>query len=310
MKEERFKLKSHMDDLPLSVILIEPEIEPKGVVQILHDMCEHKERYKEFMNYLALQGFVCIIHDHRGHGESVRSKEDLGYFYKHGAKALIEDTNIVNRYARKRYRGLPIYILGQGMGSLIARAYIKRNDRVIDGLILSGSPSNYTKSKLGIYVAKATSYLAGDRTEGSFFQKAVMGKYNDNIEDVNSENSWICSNEKVVEAYDQDELCGFMFTNNGFENLFKLMTWVYEDGHWHVNNRNLPIWFISGEEDPCLIDKKKYKEAVKHLRQRGYTNVTYQLYKGMRHEILNEEYRMKVYRDIVTQLEIWVDRRQ
>lgn len=309
MKKEQIKLKSQMDDLPISVFLIEPECEPKAVVQILHGMCEHKGRYMEFMEYLFLQGFACIIHDHRGHGESVHQKEDLGYFYKHGAKAIVEDVNLVNRYARKRYRGLPIYMIGHSMGSLVARAYLKRNDRVIDGLILSGSPSNNPMSRLGILLAKVASFIQGERTVGHFFNTLVFGKHNGRWRDSKSTNAWICANEEVVKQYDEDELCGFVFTNNGFENLFKLVTWVYEDAHWHVNNKNLPIFFVSGEDDPCMIDKKHFKGAVKHLRNVGYTNVTYQLYKGMRHEILNEANRMRVYKDIVTQLEIWVDRR-
>ena len=77
---ERITLNSAFDGLPLSVMLVRPEGEPRCLVQLAHGMCEHKERYQPFMEFLASRGCLCVIHDHRGHGASVRSAEDLGYF--------------------------------------------------------------------------------------------------------------------------------------------------------------------------------------------------------------------------------------
>ena len=72
---------SGTDGLPLSVLRIESnEVRPiKGIVQIAHGMCEHKERYVDFMKFLASKGYITVIHDHRGHGESVRSPKDRIY---------------------------------------------------------------------------------------------------------------------------------------------------------------------------------------------------------------------------------------
>ena len=44
-------------------------------------MAEHRKRYFPFMEFLAENGYIAVIHDHRGHGESIKEKEDLGYFY-------------------------------------------------------------------------------------------------------------------------------------------------------------------------------------------------------------------------------------
>ena len=93
MKRENFQIISQTDQLPLDVCTLEPEKEPLAVVQICHGMCEYKERYLPFMSYLAEQGFAALIHDHRGHGASVHSQEDLGYFYGGGAEALVEDAH-------------------------------------------------------------------------------------------------------------------------------------------------------------------------------------------------------------------------
>ena len=78
---------------------------PTGIVQLVHGMCEHKERYVPFMEFLADNGYASIIHDHRGHGESVKSSDDLGYFHEGGYMAMIEDVKAVTLLARKEFSG-------------------------------------------------------------------------------------------------------------------------------------------------------------------------------------------------------------
>ena len=89
VKYREFKFHSHADKLEIHAMTVAPEAKIIGVVQILHGMCEHKERYYDFMKYLAEKGYLCVIHDHRGHGSSVVSDADLGYFYDAGYHGLI-----------------------------------------------------------------------------------------------------------------------------------------------------------------------------------------------------------------------------
>ena len=101
------KLKSRYDELDLSVSIFEPAgIQPKGILQISHGMAEHKERYYPFMEFLAANGWISVIHDHRGHGESVKSPEDLGHMYSGGAEALVEDLKLVQDKVKSDYPGL------------------------------------------------------------------------------------------------------------------------------------------------------------------------------------------------------------
>ena len=62
---------SEYDGHLLAVLAVVPE-KMRGVMQIVHGMSEHKERYLPFMEYMARRGFACVIHDHRGHGASVK----------------------------------------------------------------------------------------------------------------------------------------------------------------------------------------------------------------------------------------------
>ena len=89
---ETHKLISKVDELPLSVLVTRPEEgQPRAVVQLVHGMAEYKERYLPVMEYLAERGFACVIHDHRGHGKSMRKEEDKGYLYGAGADGLIAE---------------------------------------------------------------------------------------------------------------------------------------------------------------------------------------------------------------------------
>lgn len=309
MKQEYIKLESRIDGHPLDVLMVRPEVTPKAIFQLVHGMSEYKERYLPFMEYLAGMGYVCVIHDHRGHGESVRTKEDYGYFYDNGAVALVEDTNQVSRHIRKEYKDIPFYLLGHSMGSLVVRSYLKKYDRVIDGLIVCGSPSNNPLAKPSIYLAKMNGKLYGDRAKGHWFDKMSFGNFNKNVKDADCAFSWLSENKENVKHYMDSEKCGFVFTMNGFENLFRVMTDVYSKNNWNVTKPELPVLFIAGEEDPCIINPKKFDQAVESVRSRGYNNVSSKLYKGMRHEILNETECKKVYDDIATTLEVWLDRK-
>ena len=100
VKFSEFQFFSDVDKQEIDCMSVLPDGPIKGVVQMVHGMCEHKERYYDFLEYLANQGYLCVIHDHRGHGGSVESDADLGYFYDGGYEALVEDihqlTMIVN----------------------------------------------------------------------------------------------------------------------------------------------------------------------------------------------------------------------
>ena len=145
---------SEKDKLKLEAAILEPKIKPKGIIQISHGMSEHKERYYEFMKYLSENGYICVIHDHRGHGASVKSKSDLGYFYTEDINYIIEDLYQVTKYVKEKYPNLKINLFAHSMGTLVARGYLKKYDDKIDKLILSGPPTENKMTFLGLIIAK------------------------------------------------------------------------------------------------------------------------------------------------------------
>lgn len=55
---------SEADTLEISVLCLMPEpgIKPRAIVQLVHGMSEHKERYIPFMEYLTDKGYITVIH--------------------------------------------------------------------------------------------------------------------------------------------------------------------------------------------------------------------------------------------------------
>lgn len=73
---------------------------------------------------------------------------------------------------------------------------------------------------------------------------------------------------------------------------------AYDVKHWNCTKPELPVLFISGSDDPCLGNVRQFAAAVQKMRDAGYRDVKGKLYPGMRHEILNEKDRERVFRDI------------
>ena len=296
---EKHKLISEADGLEISVLTCIGDRTPKGIFQIVHGMCEHKERYVPFMEFLASKGYAVVIHDHRGHGESVRSTDDLGYFYEGGWKAMIDDIRLVNQWAHDRLRGLPLVLFGHSMGSMAVRSYTKRHDDTINGLFVCGCPSFNSGAGIGKVLAKAIGSLKGERHRPKLIQKIAFGSYSRNFNGETSPNCWVCSNPSIIKEYDADPLCNYVFTANGFRNLFGLMQDCYSLKGWKMSRPQLPVCFISGAEDPCIISPKAFEGAAENMRKVGHTDITSKLYLGMRHEILNETGRQMVWDDVV-----------
>lgn len=294
MKTE--KIKSSSDNLELELAYIEPKEEIKGVVQISHGMSEHKERYYDFMEYLKNQGYVVVINDHRGHGSSVKNKEDLGYFYTEDINYIINDLYDVTKYIKNKYKDKKIYLFSHSMGTLVARGYIQKYDNEIEKLVLCGPPTKNELTKFAIKLSQVSKYINKDNKPSKLLNKLTFGSYNKG-NTINNE--WLSKSIDNVNKYNDDKLCGFIFTGNGFINLYKLMDNAFCKENYKMQNKSLPIFVIAGSEDPVIQDEKKFLELVDFLKELGYKDVTSKLYKDLKHEILNEEEKNIIYKDVL-----------
>lgn len=307
--KSKFTYKSDMDGLTIHALRYEPEGEIKGIIQIVHGMCEHKERYTSLMDFLASRGYLCVIHDHRGHGQSIKDKSDLGYMYEAGWRGLVEDTHqltmMTKEYVKKSLgKELPFILLGHSMGSMVVRVYLKKYDADIDKLIVMGSPSKRPGVTPGLVLINILNKIKGGKAHSKILDFIVINSsYEQRYKEEKTPHAWLSTDKDEVAKYNADPLCNFTFTINGYENLTLLTRETYLESGWSMENALFPIKFLSGEGDPCAVDKKSFVNSMRFLKKLGYQNVTGKMYKGMRHEILNDTIRNTVYNDILFFLE-------
>lgn len=295
---ERFTLESGYDGLTIAAGVCRPATKPWAVIQFVHGMCGCKERFEAVMDYFAERGIACIASDHRGHGESVKETDDLGYFYSGGYKALVSDVRAVARWGLENFPGVPYYLLGHSMGSLAARICVKQDDSFLSGLIVCGSPSWNPLSVIGRFLTGVACMAGFGRRRPAFLQNMTSDSYNRRFASEGPQ-AWTCSDPDVRRSFRENPRCNFRFTMNGANNLMKMMGQTYDLKGWKVSHPMMPVLFISGSDDPCMISEKKFHQAALAMHKVGYRNVHSSLHPGMRHEVLNEVDKIDVWNEIL-----------
>lgn len=297
-KYEKYKT---LEDLPVITKLWMPDdrVVRRGVIQIVHGMCERKERYKKAIDEFTKNGYICVISDLRGHGENVEYEKDLGYIGEDGANLMVEDVHAVTVYIKNNFPDLPVILIGHSMGALIARTYTKKYDEDIDMLVTLGCPSANGLRYIGVGLVELIALFVDDHKKSKLLDKLILGNFNKAFEKEGIPYAWLCTDRKVVEEYNKDSKCGFSFSINGYKALCKLMCQAYSKRGWAMKNPNLPVIMLAGEDDPCIVNKDTYIKAVDIMKEIGYKNMVSRLYKGMRHEVLSEVNYKEIIRDIL-----------
>lgn len=296
-----FNMRTTLARYHINVAISVPE-NPTAIVQIIHGMSEHKERYYPFMKFLAEKGFATAIADNRGHGKSIDNPEDLGYI---PPDTLFNYAYGFNQFLQRYFYTIPHFMIGHSMGSLIAMNCLQSSCR-IDGLILLGNPSYIGLAGLADMLFSEMQKTHDGRYRSKKIHDWSEKFLNRNFGDI--PHSWICSNPEVVMQFNNDPLCNFMYTLSGYGSAISLMKRAYDDKMWGENiNTGLPIRFISGKDDPCMLSEEKFFESIKYLEDKGFKNISHKLYVGMRHEVLNETDKLLVWNDIADHLIAWTE---
>ena len=288
-----------------AIVWSEENKSPVGILQMIHGMAEYIDRYDEFARFMVEKGYVVVGHDHLGHGDSVGEKGIYGYFCKKDpATVLVRDAHRLKKILEGKYPGVPYYILGHSMGSFVARNYLCRYGSGIQGMILLGT-GNQSKGLLRVskILVGITGFFCGDKKAAKLINKLAFGTYNARIENPKTNVDWLTKEANIVDDYIADERCGFIFTVNGFKGLFDLIYRLQDPKNFVNIPRQIPVYFMSGEEDPVGGYGEGVIKAKNALVKAGLENVSMKLYPGDRHELLNETDKETVYNDIYE----WLD---
>lgn len=275
------------------------------IVQIVHGMAEHIERYEEFARFFTDRGFVVVGEDHMGHGKSVGEGGKYGYFCEQDpATVLVRDVHRLKKATAELYPNIPYIIVGHSMGSFITRNYMFRYGAGIDGAVIMGTGMQ-PKAVLVLsrMLAAVQGMLLGSGKKGKLLDKLAFGSYNRRIDNPATPFDWLSRDGERVEQYLNDPMCGFVFTINGFATLFELISRLYHSENLERIPKKLPVFLVSGDADPVGDYGKGVRKAYISLRAVGLEDLKVKLYEGGRHELLNETNRQDVMQDIYSWIE-------
>lgn len=289
----------------LHVVIWKPETDYSGIVQISHGMTEHVMRFNGLAEYLNNAGYLVIGSDHLGHGLTAATPDDYGYFGEGLSATVVDDLHEVTKYAKANYGdNIPYVLFGHSMGSFMARRYCITYGYELTSAIFSGT--GYTAPAILSFGKGLTSLVGlvkGQRYRSQLIKNIAFGAYNKRIPDKKTESDWLTKDEKIVEAYLQDEKCTFSFTVNGYKTLFDSIAFIQKKDNVDKMNKDLPIFMISGEEDPVGEYGNGVRKAEELYKAAGIKNMTVKLYPNDRHELTNELDKDVVMKDILDFIE-------
>lgn len=276
---------------------------PKAIVQIFHGMAEHAGRYKEFAEYLNGHGFIVYASDHRGHGKTAGNVDELGYIGEDGFNIIVEDKHLIFNQMKQEHPELPMFLFGHSFGSFLAQEYIIRYGSELNGVVLSGSAA---QKGIQVYGGRLVSsferFIFDEKKQSNLMDKLSFGSYNKKFQVDGHKFSWLSSDLNEVKKYEEDSFCGSVFTTGFFYYFMKGLRNLYEKKRLALIPNKLPIYIVSGDEDPVGDYGKLVKQLFEVYKKNGIRDVQMKLYPGCRHEILNEINKKEVYVDILNWL--------
>lgn len=288
----------------LSGVVYLPEREAKGFFQIAHGMTEHIGRYDIIMSALSAEGYICFGYDHLGHGKTVNDNSELGYIAKkRGWELLCKDIKQFSDAVRSEYgkiygEELPYILMGHSMGSFIVRLATEKFVKP-DKLIVMGTGGANPAAGAGIALISLIKLFKGDKHISKLIYDLAFGGYNNKFKNDKdySGQSWLSTDLSIRQKYMEDDYCTFKFTVSAMGDLMRLLKYSNRSA-WFKNMPDIPVLLVAGENDPVGNFGKGVLQVEQRLKKQE-KDVRCILYKGARHEILNDFTYDDVKKDIL-----------
>jgi alpha-beta hydrolase superfamily lysophospholipase len=270
-------------------------------VQIAHGLAEHSARYGRLAAALNAAGYAAYANDHRGHGPKAAAA-DLGHFADEGGwDKVVGDLWTLNRLIAAEQPGVRIVFLGHSLGSFLGRGFIAKHSDALAGVALSGSNGKPPAiATFGRLIAREERMRLGKRGKSDPILQLWFGEFNKPFKPARTAFDWLARDEKEVDAFVADPLCGFPFTTQLAIDVLDALPRVTSPASLAPLRKDLPIYVFSGERDPVGAN---IQGLIQDLKAAGFTKLTTQIYPGARHETLNETNRDEVTRDLIA----WLD---
>ena len=214
-----------------------PDSAPKGIVQIAHGFAGHTDRFRDFMLFLAENGYVAVANDHLGHGRSISSPDEQGYFAeKDGWSYAVGDMEKLHDIVAAEYPELPYVLYGHSMGSFLTRTYLIQHPDKYDAAILSGTGhQSRVLISSALLLLELLVKLVGPKRPATALNNVAFIVYNRAFRPRRTNYDWLSEeNAEVVWCYARADASGSEKDTNG-----KVIWHPAVPVRWF---RNLPEW--------------------------------------------------------------------
>lgn len=244
--------------------------ENKDAIVICHGAGEGAGRYVELASKLSDE-FAIITYTHLGH-ETKKAVE------LETIEDLTEDAINVIKYAKGAFPSVTVF--AHSMGSLIIRNKLNKISKNTK-LILSGAPIVSPMEKgmlyaslpvLNVLSAKGVNPMLNDMFFENKNKKIGLG-----------DNSWISSDQSVVDEFNKNALYGQDFTNNSLKILANLTLKANSKEVYQTLNDFKDVLLISGATDVFTGNGEKHAQIIKHA-----PSIKSIIYPNSYHEVHND----------------------
>ncbi len=262
---------------------------PKAVVMLIHGATEHIKRYDDFAKYLNKNNFSVYGVDNVGHGDETTN----GYHHIENKEIFLNRLLDLN-FELQSYK-LPVYIVGHSMGSITLRNLIMNGNFKYEKLVLTGITNPpMVKVKAGYLLQKIIMIFQKDEHVNRLSNYLTLGVFSILSKIKYKAKNWITSDQVEYQKYLEDEYCDNKFSNKAVEVLLDLTKISLKKENLEIL-KNSKYLILGGEEDPV----SNFGKEVKKLQKKFNDTENIKIYKGMKHEILNEVKKEDVYKDII-----------
>jgi alpha-beta hydrolase superfamily lysophospholipase len=282
----------------------------KYVILVVHGFKDHSNRYSCLGEWFAFhEGNVFGI-DLRAQGETAGLAGGAKELPRHnGWKSLLSDLYQLIEIVRKETPGVNLYLYGHSMGSMLVRDFIIHHPLDIDGAILSGTtfqPSHLMK--VGKWLTTIVTRTRTPEHQSRFVERLIFNPYQRSVKDAGQKRDWLTHDADRVGWISQDPLSQNCLSVEFYRQFFRAVPRIQkleqrDRENLHIYN-NLPIFIISGDEDPVGGMGNHPKKLHENLLANGHQNAALKIYTGKRHELHNEVDRDAVFKDILA----WIKR--
>ncbi|HEY4602123.1 MAG TPA: lysophospholipase [Cerasibacillus sp.] len=289
------------DETAIHVMKWTKETTPRAIVQLSHGMVEHIERYDELARFFVKHDLYVYGNDHRGHGQTGEHQGKLGFFAeRHGFDKVTHDLYMVTQQIKLDYPETPIILLGHSMGSFLARKYIQLYSQEIVAVVLSGT--TYA-SPVEIFFGKQAANVTDPFQKAPYLNQLIFGLNNRKVIEPLTDFDWLTGDRESVQTYIADPLCGFVPTGQFFRDLFSGLADIHNQAKNSHIPCDLPMLFISGEQDPVGKYGKNIWKAANVYKELGMSNIMVALFHEGRHELFHEINKQDVFQFVYK----WID---